>query len=55
MRVLKVAEVATELRCSASAVYRLINTGKLRAVFIGKRRLVTEEALDTFLRDGGAA
>lgn len=55
MRVLTVVEAAREMRISAATVYRLIARGKLPAVAIGKRRLVTDEALEAFLRDGGAA
>lgn len=49
MDVYKVSEVAEELRCSQSAVYRLVNEGRLRCYRVGKTGVrVTREALDEF-------
>lgn len=51
---LTVPEVAAELRIDSSSVYRLIRSGALRAVNVGTRRkVVSREALDDFVRSGG--
>ena len=46
--VLKVMEVADELRIGRNQAYELVRTGQLRAVRIGQAIRVTREALDEF-------
>ena len=51
---LNVPEVAEELRISETAVYRLIANRHLKAVNAGvRRRVVSREELDDFIRRGG--
>jgi excisionase family DNA binding protein len=54
---LKIPEVAAELRVTRSTVYRYIEDGLLPVVHIGPRRLtrVTREALADYIRRSGAA
>lgn len=48
-----VHSVAAKLNCSARYVYRLIETGDLKAIRIGVRALrVPEAALEEFIRRG---
>jgi excisionase family DNA binding protein len=51
-RFLTVAEVAETLRVSTMTVYRLIKSGELRAVRVGKSYRLTEEDLDRYLASG---
>lgn len=44
------AEIAEKLNVSASAVYRWISDGKLRAARFGKSRRVSHAALEEFIR-----
>jgi excisionase family DNA binding protein len=54
VEILNVPEVAGELRISETSVYRLIDAGHLRAVNAGvRRRVVSREDLDAFIRRGG--
>lgn len=54
MEMLIVPEIADELRISETQVYRLIANGHLRAVHPGtRRRVVSREELDRFIRAGG--
>jgi excisionase family DNA binding protein len=46
--VLKVVEVADELRIGRNQAYELVRSGQLRAVRIGQAIRVTREALDEF-------
>ena len=56
MEVLNVSEVADVLRISETTVYRLIQFGHLKAVHLGaRRRVVSREVLDEFIRGGGIA
>lgn len=48
-RFYKVSEVAAMLRVSKMSVYRLIETGELDAVKIGRQYRVTHQALDRCL------
>ncbi|HLN18366.1 MAG TPA: helix-turn-helix domain-containing protein [Acidimicrobiales bacterium] len=48
-RFLTVGEVATALRVSNMTVYRLINSGDLPAVRIGRSFRLREEDLDQYL------
>jgi excisionase family DNA binding protein len=54
-RFLTVAEVADELRVSGMTVYRLIHSGELRAVRVGRSFRVPADAVDEFLAAGLAA
>ena len=47
--ILEVAEVAERLRVDPSTVYRLIRAGRLRAVEIGRRRVVRASAFARFV------
>jgi len=54
VEILTVPEVADELRISETAVYRLIANKHLNAVNAGvRRRVVSREELDEFIRSGG--
>lgn len=50
-RFLTVGEVAEMLRVSSMTVYRLINSGDLPAVRIGKSFRLREEDVDKYLAD----
>ena len=50
-RFLTVSEVAEMLRVSSMTVYRLINSGELAAVRIGKSFRLREEDVDKYLAD----
>lgn len=51
-RFLTVAEVADALRVSTMTVYRLIKSGDLRAVRVGKSYRLTEDDVDQYLAAG---
>ena len=46
-----VAEVATLMRVSKMTVYRLVHSGELLAVRVGRSFRVPEQAVHTYLRD----
>ncbi len=46
--VLKVREVAGELRCGINQAYELIRTKQIRSVKIGRAIRVTREAIEEF-------
>ena len=50
-RFLTVTEVAATLRVSNMTVYRLINTGSLAAIRIGKSFRIREDDLSQYLAD----
>lgn len=50
--VMNVPEVAEVLRVSQSTVWRLIRSGHLRATRIGRRVLITRQAVETLLENG---
>jgi excisionase family DNA binding protein len=50
-RYLTVAEVARTLRVSNMTVYRLVNSGELPAVRVGKSYRLREEDIDKYLAD----
>jgi excisionase family DNA binding protein len=52
---LTVAEVAEMLRVSNMTVYRLVNSGAMKAVRIGKSYRITETEVDRYLAEGDAA
>lgn len=49
-----VDETLQELGVARATLYRFINSGQLRTVRIGKRRLIAAKALEEFLDSGGA-
>ena len=56
VRCLTVAQVADVLQISQSAAYRLVRSGALPSIRVGKAgRRVTNKQLDQFINDGGAA
>lgn len=54
-RCLRVVEVAEQLAVSRQAVYELIDRGALECVHIGRRKVVTTEALNAFIAAGGTS
>ena len=56
--VYSIPEVAERLSIGRGLVYRLLNSGELRSLKIGHRRLVARDDLEAYvarLRDGEAA
>ena len=51
VRFLTVAEVATMMRVSKMTVYRLVHSGEMPAVRVGRSFRVPEKAVDDYLRD----
>ena len=47
---LTIAEVATMMRVSKMTVYRLVHSGELPAVRVGRSFRVTEQDVDDYLR-----
>lgn len=52
LRLLTVAEVADLLRVSKMTVYRLIKSGDLAAIRVGKNYRIRQLDLDTYLQEG---
>lgn len=52
---LTVAEVATIMRVSKMTVYRLVHSGELEAVRVGRSFRVPEQAVNQYLRDAFVA
>lgn len=50
VRFLTVAEVASRMRVSKMTVYRLVHSGELEAVRVGRSFRVPEHAVDEYLR-----
>jgi excisionase family DNA binding protein len=50
LKFLTVAEVASLMRVSKMTVYRLVNTGTLPAVRVGRSVRVPEQAVNDYLR-----
>ena len=50
VRFLTVAEVATAMRVSKMTVYRLVHSGELPAVRVGRSFRVPEDAVNDYLR-----
>jgi excisionase family DNA binding protein len=50
VRFLTVAEVATMMRVSKMTVYRLVHSGELTAVRVGRSFRVPEHAVDAYLK-----
>lgn len=56
MTVHTIAEAAGIMRCSENSVYRLVETGRLRAFRVGRRGWrITEDALNAYMGGDGAA
>ncbi len=51
VRFLTVAEVASLMRVSKMTVYRLVHSGELAAVQVGRSYRVPEKAVHDYLRD----
>jgi excisionase family DNA binding protein len=51
VRFLTVAEVAAAMRVSKMTVYRLVHSGELPAVRVGRSFRVPEQAVHDYLRD----
>ena len=51
VRYLTVAEVATVMRVSKMTVYRLVHSGELPAVRMGRSFRVPEQAVHDYMRD----
>ena len=55
VRFLTVAEVATIMRVSKMTVYRLVHSGELEAIRVGRSFRVPEQAVNQYLRDAFVA
>ena len=55
VRFLTVAEVATIMRVSKMTVYRLVHSGELEAIRVGRSLRVPEQAVNQYLRDAFVA
>ncbi len=55
VRFLTVAEVATIMRVSKMTVYRLVHSGELEALRVGRSFRVPEQAVNQYLRDAFVA
>jgi excisionase family DNA binding protein len=55
VRFLTVAEVATIMRVSKMTVYRLVHSGELEAIRVGRSFRVREQAVDQYLKDAFVA
>jgi excisionase family DNA binding protein len=51
VRFLTVAEVASVMRVSKMTVYRLVHSGELPAIRVGRSLRVPEQAVHDYLRD----
>ena len=51
VRFLTVAEVATIMRVSKMTVYRLVHSGELEAIRVGRSFRVPEQAVNTYLTE----
>ena len=55
VRLLTVAEVATIMSVSKMTVYRLVHSGELEAIRVGRSFRVPERAVNQYLRDAFVA
>ena len=55
VKFLTVAEVATAMRVSKMTVYRLVHSGELDAIRVGRSFRVPEQAVNQYLRDAFVA
>lgn len=51
VKFLTVSEVASLMRVSKMTVYRLVHSGELPAIRVGRSFRVPEQAVDDYLRD----
>jgi excisionase family DNA binding protein len=51
---LTVSEVAAVLRVSDMTIYRLIASGEIRALKVGRSYRIPQDALDTWLEEGSS-
>jgi excisionase family DNA binding protein len=51
VRFLTVAEVATAMRVSKMTVYRLVHSGELPAVQVGRSFRIPEQSVHTYLQE----
>jgi excisionase family DNA binding protein len=54
-RLLIVKEVSERLRCDRLAVYKMIKSGKLRAVKVARKWLIPEEEIERLIGEGKEA
>jgi excisionase family DNA binding protein len=50
LKFLTVAEVATQMRVSKMTVYRLVHSGELEAIRVGRSFRVPEHVVEAYLR-----
>jgi excisionase family DNA binding protein len=55
VRFLTVAEVASIMRVSKMTVYRLVHSGELEAIRVGRSFRVPEQAVSRYLKDSFVA
>ncbi len=55
VRFLTVAEVASIMRVSKMTVYRLVHSGELEAIRVGRSFRVPEQTVNQYLRDSFVA
>jgi excisionase family DNA binding protein len=55
VRFLTVAEVASIMRVSKMTVYRLVHSGELEAIRVGRSFRVPEQAVNQYLRESFVA
>lgn len=55
VRFLTVAEVASIMRVSKMTVYRLVHSGELEAIRVGRSFRVPEQAVNAYLRESFVA
>ena len=55
VKFLTVAEVASIMRVSKMTVYRLVHSGELEAIRVGRSFRVPEKAVNQYLRDSYVA
>ena len=55
VRFLTVAEVASIMRVSKMTVYRLVHSGELEAIRVGRSFRVPEQAVNQYLRESVVA
>jgi excisionase family DNA binding protein len=55
VRFLTVAEVASIMRVSKMTVYRLVHSGELEAIRVGRSFRVPEQAVNRYLRESFVA
>jgi excisionase family DNA binding protein len=53
-KAISVRFTATELSCSERSVWRLLASGQLKSVRIGRSVKITRESIDAFIAKGGA-